>query len=81
VSGKLEYTYIYICPTCKIEVFSTESPQHVGLREDTCMACNTKGRFWYIGSVGSKKKHYPLFTFKLAYWKAIMRIKERWKRR
>jgi len=74
MTREIEYTYIYICPICGIEVFSTESPEEVGMRVDTCMQCNFKNRFEYIGSVWNKKKRYPIFKLKSAWWKFIKKI-------
>jgi len=73
MTRKIVYTYIYVCPICGIEVFSTESPEEVGMRVDTCMQCNFKNRFEYIGSVGNKEKRYWISSIKVAFWKFIKR--------
>ena len=77
MTREIEYTYIYVCPICGIEVFSTESPEEVGMRVDTCMQCNFKNRFEYIGSIGTKKKRYSIFKLKAAFWNLIRRIRRR----
>jgi len=79
MTREIEYTYIYICPVCKIERFSTETPQEYSLqtREDVCMNCDNKGRFEYVGSVGKKKKRYLLFKIKLAFWNFIKKFRRK----
>ncbi len=79
MTREIEYTYIYICPACGIERFSTESPQEYSLqtREGVCMNCDNKGWFEYIGSVGNKKKRYPIFKLKMVFWNFIRKIKEK----
>ncbi len=81
MTREIEYTYISICPECRIEIFSTESPEEmmkrVGLKKEVCMNCDNKVQFEYIGSIGNKKKRYPVFKVKLAFWNLIRKIKER----
>ncbi len=71
----MSVTYIYVCSSCGIEMFSNQSFQEVGLVETTlCMQCNVRNIFRYVGSVEAKEKRYLFFGLNVAFWRFMMKI-------